>query len=111
MQVIDSRDLAARLNELEDQDEDDEPLDEEELEERDALRELSSAIPEWHDGATLIPESSFQDYAREFAEDIGAIPDGAGWPCTCIDWEQTARELAMDYTSVEHDGDTYYVHA
>jgi hypothetical protein len=63
------------------------------------------------DGETLIPETDFEDYARQLAEDIGAIPDDAGWPCTCIDWEQAARELAMDYTSVTYQGTDYLVRA
>lgn len=57
--------------------------------------------------AQLIAESDFEDYAREFAEDIGAIPDDAQWPCTCIDWEKAARELQVDYSSVTYDGTDY----
>jgi len=55
----------------------------------------------------FIHENDFEDYARELADNIGAIPKGAGWPCTCIDWERAARELQMDYSSVEWCGDTY----
>jgi antirestriction protein len=57
--------------------------------------------------AQLIAESDFEDYARELAEDIGAIPDDASWPCTCIDWEKAARELQTDYSSVTYDGTDY----
>lgn len=57
---------------------------------------------------TLIRDSYFQDYAQEFAEDCGTLTKGDTWPYTCIDWEQAARELQMDYTSVEFDGVTYY---
>jgi antirestriction protein len=64
-----------------------------------------------HNDSTLIPENGFEDYARELAEDIGAISSDTGWPATCIDWERAARELQMDYTSVEYDGDTYYYRA
>ena len=60
---------------------------------------------------TMIREDAFEDYARELAEDIGAIPSDAGWPACCIDWEQAARELAMDYTSVRFMGDDYYIRA
>lgn len=58
---------------------------------------------------TAIRESYFVNYAQELAEDIGAIPKDAQWPCTCIDWEQAARELQMDYTGADFDGVTYYV--
>lgn len=61
---------------------------------------------DWYPGS-LIAESDFEEYARDFAEDIGAIPDDAAWPCTCIDWEKAARELAVDYSSVTYDGTDY----
>jgi hypothetical protein len=56
----------------------------------------------------LIRDSYFEDYAREFADDIGAINSDASWPNTCIDWEKAASELQMDYSSVEFDGVTYW---
>lgn len=58
---------------------------------------------------TAIRDSYFKDYAQEFAEDIGAIKTDVTWPNNCIDWDQAARELQMDYTSVEFDGVTYWV--
>lgn len=57
---------------------------------------------------TLIRDSYFEDYARELAEDCGMIPDNLSWPCTCIDWEQAARELRMDYSSIEFGGATFW---
>jgi hypothetical protein len=56
----------------------------------------------------LIRDSYFEDYAREFAEDIGAIKGDLGWPYDCIDWEKAARELQMDYSSFEFDGVTFW---
>jgi hypothetical protein len=64
---------------------------------------------DWKYGATLIRDSYFTDYAQELAEDIGAIKSDATWPNNCIDWDQAARELQMDYTSVEFDGVAYWV--
>jgi hypothetical protein len=58
---------------------------------------------------TCIRDSYFENYAQELAEDIGSIKSDAQWPYTCIDWEKAARELQMDYTSVEFDGITYWV--
>lgn len=72
------------------------------------LVEDGEGLPDWNDGVTLIRDSYFEDYAREFAEEIGAIPDDAKWPCDCIDWEQAASELQMDYTSVDFNGVTYW---
>jgi soluble cytochrome b562 len=80
--------------------------EEEELAE---LEELESEISGWLHGETLIPVDDWEDYAREFAEDIGAIDRNAKWPYTCIDWEEAARELAYDYAIVSYQGDDYYV--
>lgn len=74
----------------------------------DLLAEVGS---EARYGATLIPESDFVEYAQELAEDIGAIDAEASWPTRCIDWEQAADELRVDYTSVTFDGTDYLVRA
>lgn len=58
---------------------------------------------------TMIRDSYFKVYAMYLAEDIGAIQADAKWPNNCIDWEQAARELRMDYTSVTFDGVDYWV--
>lgn len=73
------------------------------------LDDLESEISEWRHGETMIPEDSFEDYARELAEETGAISRDAGWPLHCIDWEQAAEELAMDYSSVTYQGTDYLV--
>jgi hypothetical protein len=57
---------------------------------------------------SLIRESHFEDYAQELAEDIGAISSDAKWPNNCINWEQAANELLIDYTSTEFEGVTFY---
>lgn len=61
-----------------------------------------------HNNGSLIADHDFEDYAREYAEDIGAIGEDMRWPANCIDWERAARELRQDYRSVEYDGDTYW---
>ena len=127
--IIDSRDVIARIEELESEREDlldghlfDDlaPKDqadfleweEENGHELDTLRKLADegeSASDWSHGETLIRDSYFQDYAQELAEDCGMIPAGLAWPCTCIDWEQAARELQMDYSSVEFDGIVYWI--
>ena len=116
--VLDSRDIIARIEELADSLYDDDGnltagFDGEDRDEYEALRTLQEEAEgyseDWKYGATLIRDSYFQTYAMELAEEIGAIPDDARWPATCIDWEQAARELRMDYTSVEFGGVTYWV--
>ena len=58
---------------------------------------------------TGIPESEFEDYARDLAEDIGVIDRDQSWPNYCIDWGQAARDLQMDYTPFEFEGVDYLV--
>lgn len=60
----------------------------------------------WYYG-TLIHESHFEDYARELAEDIGAINRDAGWPNQYIDWKAAAAALEQDYTHIDLDGEAY----
>lgn len=86
-------------------------LDEDEAAELRALRELAEqgeGLADWQHGETLIRDSYFTEYAQELAEDIGAVKSDAGWPAYCIDWERAARDLQMDYTSLEFDGVTYW---
>jgi hypothetical protein len=64
---------------------------------------------DWGYGATLIRDSYFIEYAKELADDIGAIDSNASWPCDCIDWEKAADQLKMDYSSIDFDGVEYWV--
>lgn len=58
--------------------------------------------------AQLIAESYFREYAQELAEDCGMVDTNARWPRSCINWEQAARELQMDYSSIDIRGSTYW---
>ena len=71
--------------------------------------EAEGYAPDWHHGATLIRDSYFEKYAEELADDLGLLPKDAAWPATCIDWEKAARELQVDYTSVDFDGIDYWI--
>lgn len=112
--IIDSRDIIARIEEIET--EIIPPMtahiDAETNAELDGLRAIAEeGIPDWQYGATLIREDSFEDYARELAEDIGAIDRDASWPLSYIDWTAAADALKMDYSTVEIDGDDWYYRA
>ena len=58
---------------------------------------------------SLIADSYFEDYAQNFAEDIGAIDRNQGWPACHIDWEAAAENLQMDYHSVTFEGRDYWI--
>lgn len=128
--TIDSRDVIARIRELEDEreaidgetdNEEDKASIAEDLARWDAEngnelkalqsleKELEGYASDWRHGVELIRDSYFETHARELAEDLGAIPSNATWPCTCIDWKQAAEELQSDYTAGEFDGVTYWV--
>lgn len=105
--IIDSRDIVERVEYLESLGKEIDELDKTELELLKGLEE-EAGTTEWNDGVTLISEHYFEDYAREFAQDIGAISNDVDWPATCIDWEWAARELQIDYSAVDFGGTTYY---
>lgn len=129
--VIDSRDVIARIQELEDELAAlNEAIDEAEGDAKvdaigagedwvfangpdlDALRALASEAedyaPDWQHGATLVRESYWPTYARELVEDVGDLPRGIPHYIV-IDWEATADNLLIDYTPVDFDGVTYLV--
>lgn len=107
--VIDSRDIVIRIEHLQEED----TLTEEEASELWALRQLAlqgaDYAADWHHGVTLIRDSYFRHYAEELADECGMITDAGTWPNYCIDWEFAARELQMDYSSIDFDGVDYWV--
>ena len=80
----------------------------EEEEELDELETLESEIPEFRNGETMIPVDEFEDYAKELLEDCGDLPEDLP-SYIVIDWEETAKNLLMDYTEVTYQGENYYV--
>lgn len=120
---IDSRDVIARIAYLEselephDDPEDDTELDADEVEayreELSKLKELAAegeGYADWNYGAQLIKDEVFEDYAREYAEDVhGSAVSEAAWPFDNIDWEAAADALRVDYSEIEFDGATYLI--
>jgi hypothetical protein len=126
--VIDSRDVIARIEELreeikeiegEDFDaakvaigEIDDPVPgelREELTKLEALAaEASGYAPDWEHGETLIRDSYFTDYAEELCKDCGALPRDIPHYIE-IDWEKTADNIRVDYTEVDYDGVSYWI--
>jgi antirestriction protein len=119
--LIDVRDVIARVEELESIDGIQEQIDalerSDEATELVGLRELLGELEgnggdeEWRGSwypITLVRDSYFEDFARDEAEQLGLVKSDASWPYTCIDWEQAAEQLQMDYGNVEFDGITYW---
>lgn len=71
-------------------------------------RESAGGQDDWNCGFTFIRDSYFVEYTQDLAQDIAERSNPVQWPSTCIDWEQAARELRMDYMSVELDSVTYW---
>lgn len=128
--MLDVRDLIARVEELQDEivtfseDEDDErrarAWGEANPEDAQELAALTTILEElkgyggdeqwrgdWYP-VLLIRDSYFKEYARQLAEEIGEYDPQAQWPLNCVDWERAARELQIDYSTVEINGVTYW---
>lgn len=74
---------------------------------RDLAEEAAPYSADWRYGEQLIRADKFVEYAKELADDIGAIDREARWPLNHIDWDAAAEELKIDYTEVDFDGTTY----
>lgn len=117
--IIDSRDVIARIEYLESaqndaaEDSEADPLTDDETEELAALKALAGQgemyAEDWHHGEALIRESYFQTYAQEFADDVCDMRNASAWPFNHIDWEAAAEDLKTDYNEIEFNGVTYYV--
>jgi len=118
--VIDSRDVIERIAELEyaeehaDCDGCGKGITEDDAAELAALRALqdeAQSTPDWRYGETLIRDDYFTEYAQQLAEECDMVSEADRWPMTCIDWEEAARQLQVDYFTVDFDGVTYWVRA
>lgn len=115
--LIDVRDVIARVEELEDLQDADTPLLT--LEGAEELKTLSNLLDElkgcggdeqwrgdWYP-VTLIRDSYFTEYTQELLQDCGDLPRDLPH-YIAIDWAATARNIRVDYSCVEFDGVTYW---
>ena len=122
--IIDAEDVLKLLDELEGMlddpagdpgqvnEGDDEPaLDDDQQATLRELRKVREELARAADSGPMIADSYFETYARELAEDIGAIDPKATWPVNYIDWTAAAEALQTEYTSVEIDGCTFWYRA
>lgn len=133
--TIDSRDVIARIEELEAErseiEEDPETeyieacknvkdFDEsEEGQELTALKQLAEqaeSSPDWTYGEQLINEDYFTQYIEELISDCYELPkecNSGGWPWRhiIIDYEAAAEEAKQDYMEVDFNGTTFLIRA
>lgn len=127
--VIDSRDIIARINELESQFSErleahegkarnlieateEVPDDFDELEELMHLQELaeeaSGYASDWQYGEALIRRSYWVEYVEDMLKDIGDLPQNIPHYIE-IDWQKTADNIEADYTTVDYGGVEYLI--
>ncbi len=104
---LDPDDLEKELDDLQGRlDDEDDPLDEEEHERLKALADLETELGGWSVD-TLIPDDEFEDYAREFAYDIGMVERESSIE-PYVDWERWSNDLKHDFTCVTFESEDYY---
>jgi hypothetical protein len=119
--IIDVRDIIARIEELEDEEycacDADAPgvlacIRVELAQMRSLMNDIkgyggsSQWRGDWYPGS-LTRDSYFVEAMKELCEDIGDMP--RGFPSyLVIDWNATADNLRVNYSSVEFDGVTYW---
>lgn len=110
--VIDSRDIIERIEELEELIASESTSDEflEYTTEYDTLmtlaEECSDYACDWEYGGALIHEDYFEQYMDDMLEDCGDIPKNLpSYLTITVDYDA----LKQDYTEVDFDGETYYI--
>jgi hypothetical protein len=107
--IIDSREVIARMDQTDD------PLEYDRL---NALAKQCEAIAkDWEHGEVLIRDDHFKTYAIDLAESCEVLPFDCHkwnsyettWPLNCIDWNCAADLLQEDYMSVDFDGVRYWI--
>jgi hypothetical protein len=109
--IIDVRDIIARIEEIDDNASDDDRRERAYLETlMTELETCGGGDEQWRGDwypITLIADSYFTDYARELLEDCGDLPRELPHYIE-IDWDATARNIRVDYTPVTIGGATYW---
>lgn len=103
--VIESRDIIERLDELES---DEDSLDDNDKEELEVLREFKNAFgdhDDWKRGIAIINRSYFVEHVKELLADIGIPENLENFPSyIAIDWDATANNIERDYSSYDING-------
>ena len=111
--ILDSRDLIDRIEELEGI-EDQSNEEAQELAVLLKVQEQAEGYSDWKYGESLIRESYFTDYIEELIKDCYELPkefESGNWPWRhmTLDYQAAADEAEYDYTRVDFDGVTYLI--
>jgi hypothetical protein len=130
--VIDSRDVIARIEEIEDvrdscldasnditEDcgDSDCPRHNDDVEEEYAslkkFAEQGENFSDWLYGETFVRDSYWVKYTEELIDECYELPSQDGWPYCFMkmDYEAAADSLQVDYTNIDFDGVTYWARA
>lgn len=115
---IDSRDIIARIEDLEGAD-DESPLTKEDAKELAALKALADeceGYADWKYGEQLIRSDCFVEHITQLIDDCYEMPkhmDSGKWPFChmTMDYEAAAKEAEQDYAIVGFMGHDYYIRA
>jgi hypothetical protein len=112
--IIDSRDIIERIEELQDIERDTD--EQNELDTLLNLAEQAQHSPDWMHGEVLISRSYFVNYITDLIHDCYPMPkemNSGQWPFRhiTIDYEAAAREAEVDYMFVYFDDVEYLIRA
>lgn len=110
--MIDSRNVNERFDELSYADDHD-FIDDDEKAELKALAGLMLIgidMEEWDSGVVLVHSTYFVDYVKSLKEEtepevFDAMPD---WVKANLDWDGIAEDMRSDFTVIEWQGETFY---
>ena len=80
---------------------------EDELKEIEEIDTIENELgSEFDYGVALVDVDDFEEYVEDLLDELGYIPkDFPSW--IEIDWEATANNVRQDYTEVEYQGNSY----
>jgi hypothetical protein len=100
-----------RIYDISSEDEETKAIDPEDQAELDellrAVRHLESYSSDSVEDALLIPFDQFTEYCKDLVQDCCDVPRNLP-DYIAIDWNQTAKNMSVDYEEIEITGVSYY---
>lgn len=76
------------------------------------IEEISMYCSDFEYGGYIIHEDYFETYIEQFIADVYYevynLVESCSWPVVTIDYEASAEDAKVDYTTVEYKGETFY---